>query len=141
MGFFHLNTPRSMLEKAKRELTRLESETEAEHSLDHVFNFFVTAYHIADTLPEPPKAAILGEPLILRCADACNKAKHMQLTRKRPDVATPTHFQAFIGTPNAVDFVERFIVWQDGTSLEVISFARSVIAKWDELILKHGLGV
>src|SRR5271169_369187 len=98
MGFFHLNTPASMLEKAKRELARLETETE--NSTDHIYNFFVTAYHIVDTLPEPPKAAILGEPLILRCADACNKAKHMQLTRKRPDVTTPTHFHAFIGTPN-----------------------------------------
>jgi len=137
MGFFHLNTPGSMLEKAKRELARLETET----SSDHIYNFFVTAYHIVDTLPEPPRGAILGEPLIQYCGDACNKAKHMQLTRNRPDVTTPTRHYAFIGTPNAVDFVERFIVWRDGTSLEAISFARSVIAKWDELFLKHGLGV
>jgi hypothetical protein len=135
MGFFHLNTPESMLEKAKRELTRLE----AEDSIDHVYNFFVTAYHIVDTLPELAKTAILGEPLIQSCADACNKAKHMQLTRKRPDVATRTRHHVFVGC-NTVDTVERLIVWQDGNSREVTSFARSVIAKWDELFLKHGIG-
>jgi hypothetical protein len=64
----------------------------------------------------------------------------MQLTRKRPDIATPTRFHVFIGDPNAVDFEERFIVWADGTSLEVTSLARDVIAKWEELFLKHGLG-
>ena len=63
------------------------------------------------------------------CCDACNKAKHMRLTRKRPDV---------VNTPDKS--LERWIVWQDGTNLEVISFARIVIAKWDELFLKHGIG-
>jgi hypothetical protein len=137
MGFFHLNTPASMLEKAKRELNRLE--TESEHSIDHIYNFFVTAYHIVDTLPEPPKAAILTEPLIRRCGDACNKAKHMRLTRNRPDVTTPTHYHVFIGTPHASDYVERWIVWHDGTSEEVVSLARRVIIKWDVLFLQHGL--
>ena len=50
----------------------------------------------------------------------------------------PYHFVG--GPPNEVDTVERLIVWPDGNSLEVISFARSVIAKWDELFLKHGIG-
>ena len=41
-GFFQLNTPKDMLEKAKRELTRLETaDSMAEDSIDHVYNFFV----------------------------------------------------------------------------------------------------
>jgi hypothetical protein len=139
MVFFQLNTPKDMLGKAKRELTRLETaDSMAADSIDHVYNFFVTAYHIVDylkgRLAEPDIKAIKAEPLIQSCYDACNKAKHMQLTRKRPDVVTPTKYTAFLGgSPNTPDkSLERWIVWQDGTNLEVISFARSVIAKWDE---------
>jgi hypothetical protein len=141
MGFFQLNTPKDMLEKAKRELTRLESAD----SIDHVYNFFVTAYHIVDyldgCLAKTDVDAIKAEPLILFCYDACNKAKHMRLTRKRPDVVTPTHYKVLIGgPPNTPDkSLERWIVWQDGTNLEVIGFARSVIAKWDELFRKQGI--
>lgn len=149
MGFFQLGTPESMLEKAKRELNRLE----ADDSIDHVYNFFVTAYHIIDyldgCLAASDVAAIKAEPLIVLCEDACNKAKHMKLDerkqptkRKRPDVSTPTRFHVVVGGPpnTADDFLERRIVWQDGKSAEVISFARSVITKWDELFLKHGIG-
>jgi hypothetical protein len=147
MGFFQLNTPKDMLEKAKRELTRLETaDSMAEGSIDHVYNFFVTAYHIVDyldgRLAKADVDAIKAAPLILSCCDACNKAKHMRLTRKRPDVVTPTHYNFLVGgPPNTPDkSLERWIVWQDGTNLEVISFARIVIAKWDELFLKHGIG-
>ena len=132
-----------MLEKAKRELTRLE----AEHSIDHVYNFFVTVYHVVDYLDgclvEPEVNAIKAEPLIQFCGDVCNKAKHMRLTHKRPDVATPIYSSVFGAAPfNTVafnTFAERWIVWQDGRSLQVVRFAGSVIAKWDELFLKHGI--
>ncbi len=147
MGFFQLNTPKDMLEKAKRELTRLESaDSMAADSIDHVYNFFVSAYHIVDyldgCLEKADVDAIKAEPLILSCYDACNKAKHMRLTRKRPDVVTPTHYKFSVGgPPNTPDkSLERWIVWQDGTNLETIRFAQSVIAKWDELFQKHGIG-
>ena len=35
--------------------------------------------------------------------------------------------------------VERCIVWQDGSSLEVVRFAQRVIAKWEELFVTHGI--
>ena len=137
MTFFQINTPRTMLEKAKRELGRFGSE--AEYATDHLYNFFVTAYHIVDTLPEPLKVAAMADLLIRYCADACNKAKHMQLTRGRPDIKTPTHYHAFIGPSDAIDFVERRIVWWDGTSLEVTAFAQDVIAKWEGFFREHGV--
>ena len=47
-----------------RELTRLE----AEDSIDHVYNFFVTAYHIVDyldgRLAESDFVSIKADPLI-----------------------------------------------------------------------------
>jgi hypothetical protein len=115
----------------------------AEDSIDHVYNFFVTAYHIVDyldgRLAKPDIDAIKAEPLIKECYDACNKAKHMQLTRNRPDVATPTRHHVSIGGPPspANESLERWIVWQNGDYHEVKSFARSVIAKWEELFVKH----
>jgi hypothetical protein len=76
-GFFELRTAESMLEKAKRELARLE----AEESIDHVYNFFVTAYHIVDyldgRLSTQKLEKIKADQLMQFCADACNKAKHM----------------------------------------------------------------
>ena len=103
MGFFQLNTPKDMLEKAKRELTRLETAD----SIDHVYNFFVTAYHIVDYLEgrlgELDVKAIKAEALIVSCKDACNKAKHMKLDpnkqpkkHKSPDVTTPTHYKVVL---------------------------------------------
>lgn len=47
-SFFELRTPRDMLEKAERELQRLR----ADFTIDNLFNFFVTAYHIRDYVQE-----------------------------------------------------------------------------------------
>jgi hypothetical protein len=140
MGFFELGTAEGMLKKAKRELTRLV----AEDSIDHVYNFFVTACHISDYLDASAKEVIRADPLIQLCADACNKAKHMRLTRSRPDVETRSRFWgALYNTApyNTFAFnksrVERWIIWEDGGTLEVVKFARDVIAKWDEFFAKH----
>jgi hypothetical protein len=79
MGFFELGTAENMLEKAKHELARLETE----RSIDHVYNFFVTAYHIVDyldgRLPKAAVDAIRHDPLIRLCGDACDKAKSCEI--------------------------------------------------------------
>jgi hypothetical protein len=142
MGFFELGTAESMLKKARRELTRLV----AEDSIDHVYNFFVTAYHISDYLDDSAKEAIRADPLIMLCADACNKAKHMRLRRSRPDVETRSRFWGALNTApcNKIALnkirVERWIIWEDGGTLEVVKFARDVIAKWDEFFGMPGEG-
>ncbi len=46
MAFFELKTPRDMLEKARREHTRLSTAFD----IDNVFNFFVTVHHMKTTL-------------------------------------------------------------------------------------------
>lgn len=147
MGFFELGTAESVLKKAKRELKRLE----AENSIDHVYNFFVTACHIADyldgRLAEPDVKSIKAEPLIQFCGDVCNKAKHMRLTWNRPDVETPIRFKgAVLNTAPLNTFalntsrVERWIIWEDKSTLEVVRFARDVIAKWEKIFVEHGIG-
>ncbi len=139
MGFFELRTAEDLLEKAKRELARLE----AERSIDHVYNFFVTAYHIVDYLDEDLKKKVMNEKLIQLCCDACNKAKHMRLSRGRPDVGTLRYSGAIGGAPlNTVTLnsgSERWIVWPDGKKLETVRFARSVVAKWEDLFVLYGI--
>ena len=44
MGFFRLESPIDMLEKAGRERDRMVSDVH----VDHVYNFFVMAAHVAD---------------------------------------------------------------------------------------------
>jgi hypothetical protein len=154
MGFFELETPKNMLEKAKRELARIETDD----SIDHVYNFFVTAYHIVDDLDEHLKKEIWNDQLIKHCGDACNKAKHMKLTKERPDVETSKNNKLiekkFIprapwlylkggNLEETVRFdpsVERRIVWEDGASREVVSFARAVTTKWEKFFAMHGIG-
>lgn len=82
-GFFALDDARSMFDKAEREYKRLQ----AEQSIDNIFNFFVTAYHIGDYLRSDNKIApdaikaLLVDPDMERCAHVCNKSKHAVLTR------------------------------------------------------------
>jgi len=46
-GFFNLNTPTDLLAKLDRERLRMQSSPS---SVDHAFNFFVTAEHLLDWL-------------------------------------------------------------------------------------------
>jgi hypothetical protein len=133
MGFFELGTAKDMLEKAKRERARLEADV----SIDHVFNFFVTAFHIADYLDERLSKKVQKESWFQLCGDAGNKAKHMKLTRARPDPKTPKDFSLADGM--SVPQVQWRIQWQDGKSREVVRFAREVIEKWEEFFTLHGI--
>lgn len=144
MSFFEIRSPADMLNKARRELARIESEV----SIDHVYNFFVTAYHVLDYLDDAkcaPREALeelRGEMLIQRCGDVCNKAKHVRLKRKRPD-PTPLLWSGGInGAPintialNGGD--ERWILWADDNEyMEVESFARATVAKLENFFTEH----
>lgn len=143
MSFFELMSAEAMLGKAKREFERLREEP----SIDHVYNFFVTAYHIVDYLEQRlSKEAIKtirAIPVIQFCGDVCNKAKHMTLSRGRSDVATQSFSDAINGVPlNAIAINapgERWVRWQDGTQLEVVIFATNVIATWEQLFTDYGI--
>ncbi|WP_033469895.1 hypothetical protein [Bordetella bronchiseptica] len=143
MSFFELTTAGAMLEKARRELARLQNEA----SVDHVYNFFVTAYHVTDylkpVLSDTDYEELRADPQILFCADACNKAKHMKITRGRPDPRTYAESGAIGGSAiNAVAINasgERWVQWDDGTRLEVVQFAQALIAWFDKFFAAHGI--
>jgi hypothetical protein len=92
--FFDLATPRDMLRKAMREHERLKRDL----SIDNVFNFFVTAYHIQDYVRQTgaaPKDTIKqlveNDEDIHMCHFICLKGKHLKLERnkeKMPDRPT-----------------------------------------------------
>ena len=69
MGFFDFGTAKDMLDKAKREFKRLENaappdEIPSDDFKDHVYNFFVTGYHITDYLDKPLRDQALADDLI-----------------------------------------------------------------------------
>ncbi|HDR8918815.1 hypothetical protein L0Z31_09305 [Burkholderia vietnamiensis] len=143
MGFFELTDAAAMLRKARRELARLAREP----SIDHVFNFFVTAYHVTDYLKgeiaEADRHALRQEPDLLLCADVANKAKHMKLEFKRPDPATDHNSGAIGGAAiNAVainDDGERWVSWPDGTRLEMVAFGKNILQRLERFLADHGL--
>ncbi|KOR12144.1 hypothetical protein [Burkholderia cenocepacia] len=143
MGFFELTDAAAMLRKARRELDRLASEP----SIDHVFNFFVTARSLTDYLKgavaEADRSALLAEPDIQLCRDVSNKAKHMRLDRGRPDPTTHHDSGAIGGAAiNAVAINargERWVSWPDGTRLEMLSFGTAVLQRLEQFLTTHGI--
>ena len=135
MPFLELRTPRDMLEKAKRDYAKLIRE----NNVDHVFNFFVTAYHIRDYVE---KTTGVGQQIIndfcedqdIRdCRDLCDKAKHLRLTR-RADPITHKWSGTFNGAPfNTVPIGGdgRWELWSDGRNIDINSLAGRVIQKWE----------
>ncbi|MDR8032095.1 hypothetical protein [Burkholderia cenocepacia] len=143
MGFFELTDAAAMVCKARRELDRLAGEP----SIDHVFNFFVTAHSVTDylkgTVAEADRSALLAEPDIQLCRDVSNKAKHMRLDRGRPDPATH-RVSGALGSAafNTVAFNasgERWVRWPDGTEVEMQSFGTRVLARLEQFLTAHGI--
>ncbi|MEP9322366.1 hypothetical protein PPMP20_04385 [Paraburkholderia phymatum] len=142
VSFFELTDATEMLRKAKRELARIQSDA----SVDHVYNFFVTAYHVIDYVKEGGSVsreelqALRTDWMIQYCADVCNKAKHMRLTRR--DDVTPVRFSGTVGGApigmlplNATD--ERWVMWQDGTYVEMVSFARATVVRLEQFFIAN----
>ncbi|MDH4260183.1 MAG: hypothetical protein OEW16_07745 [Gammaproteobacteria bacterium] len=132
-----------MLEKAKREYSRLK----ASFDIDNVFNFFVTANHIRDYI-EKNKAVshsdlekFCSDQDLRDCRDLCDKAKHLRLT-KRTDPATHKWSGAIGGAPiGAVPIGGggTWELWSDGRTVNIESLADRVISKWEQFFLANGL--
>lgn len=142
MAYFELRTPRDMLKKAERELERLQRE----FSIDNVFNFFVTAYHVQDyarvttAVPQSALDLFLSDPDIQACHDLCDKGKHLRLT-KRPDPLTSISNGGFGGAAfGELAFGEGDewkLCYADRT-VEVRALANRVIDKWRNFLNGHG---
>lgn len=84
MSFFELKTPRDMFAKARREYDRMA----AARTVDNVFNFFVTVYHVQDYVKATSAVskdiidAFLRDQDLSVARDLCDKGKHLTLTRR-----------------------------------------------------------
>jgi hypothetical protein len=145
MAFFELRTPRDMLEKTKREYARLN----ASFDIDHVFNFFVSAYHISDyikksnAVPQAVIDAFLSDTDIQACHDLCDKGKHMRLTKPgRHDPQTVIWNGCFGGAPFGVlpfGGGDKWVVFVGNKQFDVEWLAQRVLEKWEAFFVQHGL--
>jgi hypothetical protein len=138
MTYFELRSPRDMLEKARRELRRLQQQL----TIDNVFNFFVTAHHIQDyvrrasSVPQSTLDAFLSDPDLKDCGDLCNKGKHLQLTR-RPDPSTVIWDSTIGGAPIGalpIGGGERWMLFSGMRQIDVGLLAERVVAKWGSFL-------
>lgn len=143
MTFFQLHLPRDMLEKTKREYARMH----ANFDIDHVFNFFVSAYHISDyikktdAVPQTIIDTFLSDADIQACHDLCDKGKHMRLTN-RSDPQTIIWSGCLDGAPLGelmLDGGDKWIVIVGDKQFDVESLAERVLIKWETFFAQHSL--
>ena len=138
--FFELQSPRDMLEKARREFSRLRSDL----NTDNVFNFFVTIHHIKDYVKE---SGITEDQLpkggdFQLCRKICNSAKHLSDQGKYKD-------NKFI--PESVTLWDEAVwdesVWDgspaefhfEGKKVDILEIAEGLINEWDAFLTGKGL--
>lgn len=141
-SYFDLATPRDMLEKAKRELRRIEREIH----IDNVYNFYITAYHIQDYVRKTNPSRIyelekfLAHQDLKDCQDLCDKGKHLKLTKKnRSDPQALVYDHTLSGnTPlGALKFDEGpewMLITSDGRHINAISLALAVVNHWSAFL-------
>lgn len=139
-----LGSSTDMLSKARRELARLRDDV----SIDTVFNFFVTAYHVQDYLrsdvPKGDVDALLTDPDLVVCRSICNQGKHLKVDRRASPVGAKLSGRSGVVGIGVVGemVVGAGILWDltyDGTSHDPISLAERVLAKLEEFFVAHGI--
>jgi hypothetical protein len=138
--FFALQSPRDMLEKARREFSRLKNDL----STDNVFNFFVTVHHIKDyaKVSGVPDDQLPGGGDFQLCRIMCNLAKHLADHGKYKD----NKFS-----------LESIMLWDEGLwdeslwegklatfylegkQVDILEIAERVINDWDAFLTRQGL--
>lgn len=143
MAYFELRTPRDMLEKAERELQRFRHD----RTIDNLFNFFVTAYHVRDyvreatTVPQHALDSFLADSDLQDCRALCNKGKHLRLEH-HPEAIASTADGGFSGAAfSEVSFCEGQVrtLFYGRRAVDVHALPERVIQKWKRFLAEHGL--
>jgi len=138
--FFELKSPRDMLEKARREFSRLKVEL----NTDNVFNFFVTVHHIKEYAKEhgiPENQLPVGGDFQL-CRMMCNLAKHLADNGKYKDnkfsLENVKLWDEALWDESLWDGQQaRFYL--EGNELNILEIAERVINDWDTFLTGQGL--
>jgi hypothetical protein len=146
--FFELATPRDMLHKAMREHERLKSDL----SIDNVFNFFVTAFHIKDYVdaaggvPKDKRTDFLKQNGIEMCEFVCVKGKHLSLRDKRfrsKTTGARRNPGAVIGKAafnvTGINAGPVVLFYVDGEAYDLRGLADRVIDKWHEFFAENNI--
>jgi hypothetical protein len=139
--FFGMSTPRDMLEKAKREHEKMKSEL----TIDTVFNFFVTAYHVTDYVKargvnKTEIANLSHDTDFKMCKHICEKGKHIM---KRDTYKTQYEPGALFGKGcfGKIEFAEResYIVVDGNVPVDVLDLSERLITKWEVFFSRNGI--
>lgn len=134
--FFELQSPRDMLNKAKREFARLKTDL----NTDNVFNFFVTAHHIKDYAKDyriPESQFPRGVDFRL-CRDLCNMGKHLGGSDRKYIDNKYSEESVTLWDEGLWDGKEAVFEFQ-GNRVDILKIAEKVINAWDAVLTKHGL--
>lgn len=143
MPLFELRTSRDMFDKANREHSRLTQD----FHIDHIFNFFVTAYHIQDYVRRSGRVAqslleeFLKDKDLKSCRDLCDQGKHFILTR-RPDPSTQIYSSCFGGSPIGalpIGGGNKWVLRTESGEVDVQELANRVLEKWGAFLEEHQL--
>src|ERR1051325_4903683 len=139
--FYTLRTPRDLLEKARREYSKLQTAP----STDTVFNFFVTVYHVIDyvkvlsSVSAASIDAMYADVDFKLCQFICNKGKHLELRRPPPyhvkhePAVEGGTLGTFILGVDRLGGPERFIVVvENKEEIDAIELGKKLLAKWEK---------
>lgn len=141
MNFFEIKTPRDMLAKAGREHARLVHCID----IDHVFNFFVTAYHVCDYVrvchPHLQSAVnvLVTDEDIAACRALAANAKHLRVTKLvQPSSRIVSNGAGKMGEP-ASGAGDTWQIEIGNRTADVREIAKRVMDKLDGFFSKHSL--
>ena len=141
--FFEISSPRDMLGKAKRDFAVMMSQL----SVDSIFNFFVTAYHVMDYVKTQGKASdeainkFYEDEDFKMCNYICNKGKH---PKKRSTLFETRHNKAALFDSACFDEVafdqpESYVLIASGRRINVIPLAQRILDKWENFFKDNGI--
>lgn len=143
-----LATPTDMLLKARRELEHLRARV----TVDSVFNYFVTVFHVKDYLlasaPARNAAVLLlyADPDFLACQSICNQGKHLRVDRRaRPVSQEISRRSGLVGFGMVgammVGAGEQWDLTYDGAPVDPVALGERVLSKLEVHFVANGLPV
>jgi hypothetical protein len=143
--FFENMAPRQMLEKARREFQKLQNEPNS----DNISNFFVTAYHIRDSVIKSTIISsidinnLLSNPDFRRCRYICNKCKHVVLDSGDNEFITYRRPGAFLGEitldESRLGMGRAYYIIDSSEQIDVLELARRIIDLWENFFSQHDI--
>lgn len=146
-GFFEIESPRDLFDKAKRDYEKMKADT----STDTVFNFFVTTYHVIDyvkalgTISDAALEQLYADAEFKMCLFLCNKGKHIRLrsgepyeAKHRPEVPGGT-LGSFVLGFHRLGGPEKFVLLDGAQEVDVIELGARLINKWEVFFTINGI--